>query len=210
MFLHQNGTPVLEVFRIHTQKNFNNLIHMKIIKTGIKDCYIIEPKLFADKRGYFFESFNKKKFESLTAMKVEFVQDNESFSKFGTIRGLHIQKGKMMQAKLVRVIHGKVKDVVIDVRPDSPTFNKKFEIEISAINKKQLFVPKGFLHGFSVLSETAIFSYKCDNYYDRASESGVNPLDQTLNINWDLKDKEYLISQKDLSLNNFNNFSFLD
>jgi dTDP-4-dehydrorhamnose 3,5-epimerase len=140
---------------------------------------------------------------------LNFVQGNESYSKFGTVRGLHIQKGNMMQAKLVRVIVGKVKDVVIDVRPDSPTFNEKFEIEISANNKKQLFVPKGFLHGFCVLSEQAIFSYKCDNYYSKVSEDVVHPLDQSLKINWGLSTEDFIISDKDNNLANFNAFSLL-
>lgn len=179
---------------------------MKVTETNLKDCYIIEPKTFEDERGYFFESFNKKTFERLTGLKVNFVQDNESFSKYGTIRGLHMQKGNYAQAKLVRVIKGRVKDVVIDVRSDSPSFKQKFEIELSEENKTQLFVPKGFLHGFSVLSDRAIFAYKCDNYYNKASETGVNPIDRLLNINWGIIPEQMVLSEKDKQQVGFDSF----
>ncbi len=170
---------------------------MDILKTNLNDCLIIHPKIFKDERGYFFESFNKQRFEEVTGISTNFIQDNESQSQYGTIRGFHMQTGQWSQAKLIRVIKGKVKDVIIDMRKDSSTFKEKFEIELSEDNKTQLYVPRGFLHGFSVLSETAIFSYKCDNYYNKASEAGVNPLDKTLNIDWGIAPKDAIISDKD-------------
>lgn len=179
---------------------------MEIIKTELKDCYILKPKIFRDERGYFFESFNQNNFNSATGLDVNFVQDNESESQYGTIRGLHMQKGDFAQAKLVRVVKGKVKDVVIDVRPESPSFGQKFEIELSEENKTQLFVPKGFLHGFSVLSDKAIFSYKCDEYYDKSSETGVNPLDLDLNIDWGISKSKSIISEKDINAQSFTTF----
>ena len=182
---------------------------MEIINTKLKDCLIIQPNIFQDERGYFFESYNKQRFQEATGMNINFVQDNESHSQFGTIRGLHMQTGEKSQAKLVRVVKGKVKDVVVDVRPESPSYKEKFEIELTEDNKTQLFVPRGFLHGFSVLSDSAIFSYKCDNYYNKKSESGVNPLDQTLNINWGLSTEDFIISDKDKMLTNFKSFFLL-
>lgn len=176
---------------------------MNITPTNITDCLILQPQVFEDHRGYFLESFNQQQFEKETGLKVNFVQDNESMSAYGTLRGLHMQKGKTSQAKLVRVVKGKVLDVVVDVRPDSPTFKQKFEIELSEENKTQLFVPKGCLHGFSVLSETAIFSYKCDDYYDKTSEAGVNPLDPALDIDWKLPEKEIIMSTKDQQAQSF-------
>ncbi|QTY26676.1 dTDP-4-dehydrorhamnose 3,5-epimerase [Flavobacterium sp. CS20] len=178
---------------------------MHITKTNLNNCLIIQPDIFKDERGYFFESFNQQRFEEATGISPHFVQDNESQSQYGTIRGLHMQTGKWSQAKLIRVIKGKVKDVVIDMRKDSPTFKQKFEIELSEDNKTQLYVPKGFLHGFSVLSETAIFSYKCDNYYHKVAETGVNPLDKTLNINWGVSAEEAIISGKDKEARGFEN-----
>lgn len=179
---------------------------MKIISTNLKDCYVLQPQVFNDPRGYFLESFNLKKFQEKTGKKVEFVQDNESQSQYGTIRGMHMQKGNASQAKLVRVVKGKVLDVVIDARPDSPTFKQQFQIELSEENKTQLFVPRGFLHGFSVLSEEAIFSYKCDNYYNKEAESGVNPLDATLAIEWGVPNEVRILSEKDEQSQSFNEF----
>ena len=170
---------------------------MKITETNFKDLYIIEPSVFGDNRGYFFESFNQKKFESLTNLKVDFVQDNQSQSGYGTLRGLHLQRGEHAQAKLVRVLSGAVLDVVVDLREDSLTFKKVFSIELSAENKKQLFVPRGFAHGFIVLSESAEFFYKVDNYYCKEAEFGIIYNDPSLNINWIVPESKILLSDKD-------------
>ncbi len=170
---------------------------MKRINTILKDCFIIDPFVFGDERGYFFESYNKDKFDDLVGYEVDFIQDNESFSNKGVLRGLHFQKGTSSQAKLVRVIKGEVLDVVVDIRPNSSTFLKHFSIKLSAENKKQLFVPRGFAHGFIVLSDTAIFNYKCDNYYNKSSEAGIIYNDEQLNIDWVLDSNEYIISDKD-------------
>ena len=173
---------------------------MKVIETTLSDCLVLEPSLFNDKRGYFFESFNSKQFSELTGFNVNFVQDNESFSTKGVLRGLHFQKGEYAQAKLVRVVTGKVLDVAVDLRKNSTTFGKWFSIELSGENKRQLFVPRGFAHGFVVLSEFAIFNYKCDNFYNKASESGIIFNDSALNIDWQLNTNEILVSEKDLEL----------
>lgn len=179
---------------------------MKITLTNLKDCVVLQPQVFKDHRGYFIESFSHQKFKEIVGQEVDFVQDNESQSQYGTVRGMHMQKGSSAQAKLVRVVKGKVLDVVIDARPDSPTFQQKFEIELSEENKTQLFVPKGFLHGFSVLSEVAIFSYKCDAYYDKAAEVGVNPLDADLHIDWGVPLADMKLSEKDEQAMNFEDF----
>jgi len=173
---------------------------MKVTETKLKGCFVIEPRVFNDDRGYFFESYNKEKFEELTGSKVDFVQDNESFSTKGVLRGLHFQKGEHAQAKLVRVTHGEVLDVAVDIRPGSDTFLQVVAERLSAENKKQLFVPRGFAHGFIVLSDTVVFNYKCDNFYNKASEGGIIYNDKTLNINWVLDSKEFLVSEKDLVL----------
>ena len=173
---------------------------MTISETKLKGCFILEPNVFKDKRGYFLESFNKKSFEEELGLTTNFVQDNESFSTKGVLRGLHYQAGSFSQAKLVRVIKGEVLDVAVDLRKDSSTFGQYVSIKLSEDNKKQLFVPRGFAHGFVVLSETAIFSYKCDNYYNKASESGIIYNDPTLNIDWGLAKKSLIVSEKDLIL----------
>lgn len=173
---------------------------MKVEKTKIKDCFIIEPAVFSDSRGYFMETFNEKSFEEKTGLKVNFVQDNESQSTFGVIRGLHAQEGEMAQAKLVRVINGRVLDVVVDFRPDSETYLQHFDIELSAENKKQLFVPRGCLHGFSVLSEKATFFYKCDNFYSKQSEIGLRYDDPEFNIDWQISKAEAVVSEKDMQM----------
>ena len=170
---------------------------MKIKQTPLKDCYIIEPTIFEDDRGYFYEKFNEQKFEGLTGMNGHFVQDNISKSSYGVLRGLHLQKGDLSQAKLVSCLEGKVWDVAVDLRPDSPTFGKWFGIELSAENNLQFYVPRGFGHGFSVLTETAVFAYKCDNFYNKESEGGVLWNDHELNIDWKLPDSEVLLSDKD-------------
>lgn len=173
---------------------------MKATETKLEGCFVLEPTIFKDKRGYFFESFNLEKFNSLINKKVDFVQDNESFSSKGVLRGLHYQVGEHAQAKLVRVIKGKVLDVAVDVRENSKTFGQHVAVELSEDNKKQLFVPRGFAHGFIVLSDTAIFSYKCDNLYNKASEGGIIYNDPKLNIDWQLPEKELLVSEKDVVL----------
>ncbi|WP_147676994.1 dTDP-4-dehydrorhamnose 3,5-epimerase [Algibacter pacificus] len=173
---------------------------MKLVKTKLQDCLILEPNVFKDNRGYFLESYNKNTFNELTGMSVNFVQDNESFSSKGVLRGLHYQTGDFAQAKLVRVIKGKVLDVAVDIRKDSLTFGEHISVELSEENKKQLFVPRGFAHGFIVLSDVALFSYKCDNFYNKASEGGIIFSDPKLNIDWILPKNQFLVSDKDLEL----------
>ena len=170
---------------------------MEIIATPIKDCFIIRNRLFTDPRGYFFESFNHRAFSEATGWKGNFVQDNQSHSQYGVVRGLHMQMGDHAQAKLVRVLKGKVIDVAVDCRRDSPTFGKSFAVELSEDHAQQFFVPRGCAHGFSVLSETATFFYKCDNYYNKAAESGIHPLDPALAINWGVPAESILLSDKD-------------
>jgi len=175
---------------------------MTITETYLKDCFVIEPNIFGDDRGYFYESFNKKVFQEKTGLKVDFVQDNEAFSNRGVLRGLHFQKGEFAQAKLVRVIKGKVLDVVVDIRPNSETYRKYFSIVLSEVNKKQLFVPRGFAHGYSVLEDHTIFTYKCDNFYSPEAEGGIIYNDPSLSIDWMLEEREILLSKKDKELNN--------
>lgn len=170
---------------------------MKILTTPLKDCYIIEPTIFEDERGYFYEKYNEKKFEELTGIIGHFVQDNISKSSFGVLRGLHLQKGEHAQAKLVSCLEGKVFDVAVDLRLDSPTFGKWYGVELSAENKLQFYVPRGFGHGFSVLSETAVFAYKCDNFYNKESEGGVLWNDKDLQIDWKLHENDIILSEKD-------------
>lgn len=174
---------------------------MKVTETHLKGSFVIEPTIFDDGRGSFFESFNLQKFEEKTGLKINFVQDNQSISQRGVLRGLHFQKGEFAQAKLVRVIKGKVLDVVVDIRKDSQTFGQSFSIELTGENNKQLFIPRGFAHGFSVLEDDTIFFYKCDNYYHKASESGILYNDETLHIDWKLNKDEILLSEKDQFLN---------
>ncbi|MEY8849462.1 dTDP-4-dehydrorhamnose 3,5-epimerase [Psychroserpens sp. XS_ASV72] len=173
---------------------------MKIEETELKGCFILEPTIFEDNRGYFFESFKDRTFNQLTGTETIFVQDNESCSQKGVLRGLHYQIGEFAQAKLVRVVKGKVLDVAVDLREGSPTFGKHVAVELSEDNKKQLFVPRGFAHGFVVLSDIAVFTYKCDNYYNKESEGGVIYNDPTLNIDWKLSNDELVVSDKDLIL----------
>tara|TARA_R110002012_G_scaffold283090_2_gene473175 strand:- start:122417 stop:122962 length:546 start_codon:yes stop_codon:yes gene_type:complete len=179
---------------------------MGITETKLKDCFILEPQVFQDPRGYFFESFNQKSFFEATGQHVNFIQDNETFSTKGVLRGLHFQTGDFAQAKLVRVIKGRVLDIAVDVRRNSPTFGEYQAIELSEDNKKQFFLPRGFAHGFVVLSDTAIFAYKCDNYYNKESEAGIIYNDPTLNIDWQLSENELLLSDKDKMLPTFEAF----
>jgi dTDP-4-dehydrorhamnose 3,5-epimerase len=169
-------------------------------ETKLKGCYVIEPTIFEDTRGFFFESFNQVKFNALIGENVDFIQDNESFSKKGTLRGLHFQKGEYAQAKLVRVIKGCVLDIAVDIRKDSVTFGDYVAVELSEDNKRQLYIPRGFAHGFIVLSDTAIFSYKCDNFYNKESEGGIIYNDESLKIDWKLNKEKLIISEKDLLL----------
>ena len=173
---------------------------MEIEKTKLEGCLILKPKKFHDDRGYFFESFNEEKFQELTGTSVKFVQDNQSFSTYGVLRGLHAQSGEYAQAKLVRVLKGEVLDVAVDAREDSVTFGQHVAVKLSAENNIQMYIPRGFLHGFVVLSETAVFSYKCDNYYDKPSEQGVIYNDPSIGIDWLVADEDVSLSEKDIIL----------
>ena len=181
---------------------------MIVKETKLKGCFLIEPTVFKDRRGYFFESFNQQKFNESIGLNINFIQDNESFSVKGTLRGLHYQKGDFAQAKLVRVIKGKILDIAVDIRKKSPTFGEHISLELSEDNKQQLFIPRGFAHGFVVLSDTAIFSYKCDNFYNKESEGGIIYNDKDLNIDWKLDESELIFSEKDLELPWFNEAHF--
>ena len=178
---------------------------MKVIETIIKDLLILEPKVYKDNRGYFLESYNQKEFEDLS-LQTLFVQDNESKSSKGTLRGLHFQKPPFDQAKLVRCIEGKVLDVAVDLRNGSKTYGQYIAIELSGENKKQLFIPRGFAHGFLVLSESAIFAYKVDNIYAPDYDSGIYWNDPILNISWGVDKSEILVSEKDSKLSFFSEF----
>ncbi len=171
-------------------------MHMIVTETNISGLNIIEPKVFEDNRGYFFESYNQKTFQQHD-LYYSFVQDNESLSSYGTIRGLHYQLAPYAQSKLVRVISGKIFDVAVDIRKNSPTFGQWQGIELSSENKYQLLIPKGFAHGFSVLSEKAVVLYKCDSFYSPESERGINFKDPSLNIDWKISDNEAIVSAKD-------------
>ena len=178
---------------------------MRFIETQLKGCFILEPKIINDERGYFMESFNAKTFQEGIGQNVTFVQDNQSFSTRGVLRGLHYQCGEHAQAKLVRVLQGEVLDVAVDLRPESETFGQYEAVLLSSENQKQFFVPRGFAHGFLVLSETATFFYKCDNFYNKESEGGLIYNDETLNINWDFPSQDLVISEKDQVLPNLQN-----
>lgn len=169
---------------------------MNFIKTAIDGVIIIEPRIFTDSRGYFFESYNEAEFHK-NGITNKFVQDNQSKSSYGVIRGLHCQMGEHAQAKLVRVLHGRVLDVAVDIRSGSPTFGKHVAVELSDENQRQLFIPRGFLHGFSVLSETAIFAYKCDNLYCPSSEFGIRFDDPEIGIDWGIPADKIITSDKD-------------
>ena len=178
---------------------------MNIEETTLENCFVIQPKVINDDRGYFSETFNQKEFNDRLNLNIQFVQDNESLSSKGVLRGLHYQLGKYAQAKLVRVIKGSVLDIVVDIRKDSKTFGEHFSIKLSEKNKKQLVVPRGFAHGFLVLEDNTIFSYKCDNFYNKSSEAGIIYNDPDLNIDWLLQKKEFILSEKDISLPRFKN-----
>ena len=169
---------------------------MKITTTAIEGVVILEPEVFGDERGYFFESFSQREFEEKVC-KTTFVQDNESSSRYGVLRGLHFQKPPHAQAKLVRVVKGKVLDIAVDIRKGSPTFGHHVSIELSGENKRQLFIPRGFAHGFAVLSDEVVFQYKCDNYYVPHSEGGILWNDPALGIDWKLPAEDVILSEKD-------------
>ncbi len=170
---------------------------MNFIATKLEGCYIIEPKIIKDDRGYFMESFNENTFQKGIGQTIHFVQDNQSFSSKGVLRGLHYQVGEHSQAKLVRVLSGEVLDVAVDIRPNSKTFGEHVSVLLTADNQTQFFVPRGFAHGFLVLSDTATFFYKCDNFYNKESEGGIIYNDKILNIDWGFSENELIISEKD-------------
>lgn len=170
---------------------------MTIENTPLKDCFILHPTIFEDERGYFYEKFNEQKFHELTGMNGHFVQDNISKSSYGVLRGLHLQKGEHAQAKLVSCLEGKVWDVAVDLRPDSLSFGAWYGVELTGENKIQFYIPRGFAHGFAVLSETAIFAYKCDNFYNKTSEGGILWNDPDLAIDWKLPLDKIILSEKD-------------
>ncbi|MEH6406646.1 MAG: dTDP-4-dehydrorhamnose 3,5-epimerase [Leeuwenhoekiella sp.] len=175
---------------------------MNFLPTKIPDVFVCQPKIFEDERGYFTETFRQDKLEEHLGHEIDFCQDNESKSTYGVLRGLHFQSAPFTQTKLVRVLEGSVLDVAVDLRKSSPYFGQSVAVELSAENKKQLFVPRGFAHGFVVLSKTAIFAYKCDNYYHPESEVGLRYDDASLNIDWQLPKADLILSNKDLSLPN--------
>lgn len=170
---------------------------MNVIKTDIEGVVVIEPRVFDDARGYFFESYSKRRFDE-AVKPVEFVQDNESMSTRGVIRGLHFQRPPFSQSKLVRCVRGAVLDVVVDIRRGSPTYGSHVAVELTGENRRQLFVPRGFAHGFAVLSDEAVFQYKCDNYYHPESEGGISIADNSLGIDWRINPAEAILSDKDL------------
>lgn len=169
---------------------------MEIIKTKLDGVVIIEPKIFRDSRGYFFESFSQREFEEKVC-KINFVQDNESMSSYGVMRGLHFQRPPFTQAKLVRCVKGAVLDVAVDIRKDSPTYGQHVAVELTEDNHYQMFIPHGFAHGFSVLSETAVFQYKCDQFYHPESDAGISILDKSLGIDWRIPADKAILSDKD-------------
>lgn len=175
-------------------------------ETFIRDLVVLTPDVFKDSRGYFFEGYSKNKLRAL-GIDIEFLQDNQSFSQRGTLRGLHYQNPPFAQTKLVRVLQGEIMDVAVDLRKDSSTYGHHFGIKLTAENKKQLLIPQGFAHGFSVLSETAVVLYKCDKFYNKASEGGIRFDDPTLHIDWGMDVKEAIVSEKDLILPNFEEFN---
>ena len=169
---------------------------MEVIKTAIEGVYVIEPKVFGDARGYFFESFSEREFKEKVG-DIHFVQDNESMSKFGVMRGLHFQRPPYSQSKLVRCVKGEVIDVAVDIRKGSPTYGQHVAVLLTEENHRQFFIPQGFAHGFAVLSESAVFQYKCDNFYHPEADGGISILDESLGIDWGLKMEEALLSEKD-------------
>ena len=170
---------------------------MEVIKTAIEGVYIIEPKVFGDARGYFFESFSEREFQEKVG-DIHFVQDNESMSKYGVMRGLHFQRPPYAQSKLVRCVKGEVIDVAVDIRKGSPSYGQHVAVELSEDNHRQFFVPRGFAHGFAVLSETAVFQYKCDNFYAPEADGGISIKDESLGIDWQIPTENAILSEKDI------------
>ena len=170
---------------------------MEIIKTAIEGLVIIEPRIFKDARGYFFESFSQKEFDE-KVMPIRFVQDNESMSSYGVMRGLHFQRPPFTQSKLVKCVKGRVLDVAVDIRKGSPTYGQHVAIELNEDNHRQVFIPRGFAHGFAVLSETAIFQYKCDNFYAPEADGGISIMDESLGIDWQIPTEKAILSEKDI------------
>ena len=176
---------------------------MRIEQTPLKDCFVIHEKVHGDARGYFIETYNQRDFKAASGLDIEFVQDNQSRSTKGVLRGLHMQRGAAAQAKLVRVLEGAVLDIAVDLRKGSPSFGQHYAIELTADNHKQFFVPAGFAHGFVVLSETATFFYKVDKFYEPGNEVGIMYNDKDLNIDWRLAEREIILSEKDKTLGSF-------
>lgn len=182
---------------------YNWISMLEIEQTPLVDCFILKPSVFKDHRGTFLESFSQKRFEEATGLNMEFVQDNQSSSHKGVLRGLHFQKGKYAQSKLVRTVFGKVLDVVVDLRPDSPTFKSSFKVVLSDENHLQLFVPAGFAHGFITLSEMSVFAYKCDQYFNKEADGGVFYNDPVFGIDWEYPLDQIILSEKDANLPSF-------
>ena len=179
---------------------------MEIIKTEIEGVFIIEPRVFGDARGYFFESFNSREFAEKTGLNITFVQDNESMSHYGVLRGLHFQQPPFAQSKLVRVVKGRVLDVAVDIRIGSPTFGQHVAVDLTENNHRQLFIPRGFAHGFVVLSETAVFQYKCDEFYHPEADGGISITDESLGIDWRIPAEKAILSEKDTKHLNLKDF----
>lgn len=179
---------------------------MQATETKLKGCFVLEPTLFRDDRGYFFESYNKQKFDAAIGQNVDFIQDNQAFSTYGVLRGLHFQTGDFAQAKLVQVLQGKVLDIAVDIRKDSATYGEYVAVELSDENKLQLFIPRGFAHAYLVLSETALFFYKVDNKYSKEHEGGIIWNDPDLNIDWNMPENDIKLSDKDKQLKLFKDF----
>ena len=182
---------------------------MQAEQTPLEGCFLIHDTIYRDERGFFFESFNSKQFYKETGVSITFVQDNQSQSVKGVLRGLHFQKGEAAQAKLVRVLKGEVLDVAVDLRQSSPTFGQHYSVILSESSHTQLFIPKGFGHGFLVLSDVADFFYKCDNYYNKAAEGGIIYNDPEININWQMQPENFIISFKDLELPALSSYNVL-
>ena len=179
---------------------------MIVEETHLKGCFLLKPEVYTDERGYFFESFNKNEFFENTGLTIEFVQDNQSRSSKGVLRGLHFQIDDFEQAKLVRVIRGSVLDVCVDLRPDSPTFGRHYATVLDAKEHHQLFIPRGFAHGFLVQENNTIFSYKCDNFYNKDAERGIIYNDKDINIDWNISDSKLILSEKDKNLPSFKTY----
>lgn len=176
---------------------------LELEQTPLKDCFLLKPSVFRDHRGTFLESFNQQRFEEVTGLKLNFIQDNQSSSQKGVLRGLHFQKGPFAQTKLVRTVLGKVLDVVVDLRPQSPTFKKSFKAVLSDENHHQLLVPSGFAHGFLTLSERSVFAYKCDQFFNKEADAGVYFNDPTFDIDWEFPEDQLILSEKDKNLPTF-------